>query len=89
MPPSATDLKKTWAEALVYLKGRTIANVLYMEDENLGTLGWDRAPVVIVLDDGTSLYPSQDDEGNGPGALFIDLSKDAEKAGVPMCAPVI
>jgi hypothetical protein len=25
---------------------------------------------VLVLDDGTILYPSRDDEGNGPGALF-------------------
>jgi hypothetical protein len=36
--------------------------------------GWDFQldPItpVIVLDDGTLIYPSRDHEGNGPGALF-------------------
>lgn len=83
------DLKNNWELSLSYLVGRTIAKVVYMEPENLNTIGWDRAPVMIVLDDGTTLYPSMDDEGNGPGALFIDPSQDALKAGMPMCAPVI
>jgi hypothetical protein len=27
-------------------------------------------PPVLVLEDGTKLFPSKDPEGNGPGALF-------------------
>jgi hypothetical protein len=30
----------------------------------------DAGVVVLELTDGTLLYPSQDEEGNGPGALF-------------------
>jgi hypothetical protein len=30
----------------------------------------ERPPTVLVLDNGTKLYASRDDEGNGPGVLF-------------------
>lgn len=33
------------------------------------------APVALLMEDGTYIYPSQDDEGNGPGALFGRSSK--------------
>jgi hypothetical protein len=36
-------------------------------------MDWDRRPIVIVFDNGTAIYPSADDEGNGPGALFTNL----------------
>jgi hypothetical protein len=37
--------------------------------------GWDidlrfKTAPVLVLDDGSKIYPSADEEGNGPGALF-------------------
>lgn len=36
--------------------------------------GWDdddhSASSILVFDDGTEIYASQDDEGNGPGTLF-------------------
>jgi len=32
--------------------------------------GWDGKCICLELDDGTILYPSRDEEGNGPGALF-------------------
>jgi len=32
--------------------------------------GWDMPATVIVLEDGTLIYPSQDEEGNNAGALF-------------------
>jgi hypothetical protein len=42
-----------------------------MTTEEMEVEGWHgRAPLVLVLDSGTALYPSQDDEGNGPGCLF-------------------
>lgn len=41
-----------------------------MEAEGWGFSAYHGPPVALVLDDGTRLYPSRDDEGNGPGALF-------------------
>jgi len=32
--------------------------------------GWDYGTTVIVFADGTKIYASQDDEGNGPGTMF-------------------
>ena len=57
------------------LIGRTIKSVRPMTVEEMESEGWDywhgsRTPPVIVLDNGDTIYPSADDEGNGPGALF-------------------
>lgn len=53
--------------------GHTIQDVRYMTDEELEAEDWGDwggRPVVLVLDNGAKLYPSQDPEGNGPGAMF-------------------
>lgn len=35
-------------------------------------VGWEgEPPLALELQDGTVLLPSQDEEGNGPGALFM------------------
>jgi hypothetical protein len=57
------------------LIGRTIREVRPMTAAEQSGEGWEDAspwerPVVLVLDDGTRLYPARDPEGNGPGALF-------------------
>jgi len=56
------------------LIGRTIKNIRPMTADEAEREDWtfrrNGAPAVIELDDGTLLYPSRDDEGNGPGALF-------------------
>jgi hypothetical protein len=57
------------------LIGRRIVEVRAMTRAELDAQGWQvyphhAEPVVLVLDDGTRLFPSQDEEGNGPGALF-------------------
>lgn len=56
------------AKAVLY--GRRIVDVRYMEREESEGLGWHRMAVVIELDNGTLVWPSMDDEGNGAGALF-------------------
>jgi hypothetical protein len=33
----------------------------------------------LVLDDGSIIYPSQDEEGNGPGSFFA-MDKELETA---------
>ena len=66
--------------------GRTITEVRAMTDEEMLAQGWSRTihgnPPVLVLDDGTLLFPSKDEEGNGAGALFgTDESGDFRVMG--------
>lgn len=54
--------------------GRTITGVRLMTKAELEKEGWSIGryddPLVIELDNGSLLYASQDDEGNGPGVIF-------------------
>jgi hypothetical protein len=57
------------------LVGASVSNVRKMSAKELEVHGWDDNrgfnPVyVIELDNGISLYPSRDAEGNGGGVLF-------------------
>ena len=59
--------KQVWPE------GRTIKKVRPMTTEEIEREGWDTPrdePIALELDDDSIIYPSQDEEGNGPGALF-------------------
>lgn len=56
MPRILTDMRAA-------LIGRTITDVGYLVDQG------DVWPC-LVLDDGTQIVASRDDEGNGPGSLF-------------------
>ena len=57
------------------LNGKTISEVRRLTNEELEGLGWypgyGSVAIVIVLDDGTTLVPMQDPEGNGPGYLEV------------------
>ena len=51
--------------------GRTIVGIRNMTPAEMNREYWFGEPAtVLVLDDGSVLYPSQDFEGNGPGAIF-------------------
>lgn len=54
------------------LVGRKIVRVSYMSEKEMEVSCWDRRALVIELDDGNLIFPSADDEGNGPGALFTN-----------------
>ena len=63
--------REYWAaEVRELLVGRTITAVRYMSSEEMDELGWYRSGIVLTLDNGLSLFPSRDDEGNDAGALF-------------------
>lgn len=65
-----------WADqAATKLVGRKIIGVRYLNEEEMDSLGWDRSTLMIVLsgEGNPVLFASQDDEGNGPGALFTDF----------------
>lgn len=55
-------------------KGAKITNIREMTEDELKDQGWFRNPhksaVAIEFDNGDTLYPSCDDEGNDYGALF-------------------
>ena len=63
-----------WHAMRQTLVGRTITEVRRMTDGEKDREYWEEArgesAVVLVLDSGLILYPSRDEEGNGPGALF-------------------
>lgn len=50
--------------------GQKIREVRQMNKKEMEAEGWHRPATVVILANGVKLYPSQDDEGNGPGALF-------------------
>ena len=62
-------------KATVILKGRKIVDVRYLGDDELKLLDWNQRAIVLQLDDGTLIFPSRDDEGNGAGALFTTHDK--------------
>jgi hypothetical protein len=67
------------------LKGHEIVAVRPMTDDEAERNFWHhdrRRPVVLELDNGTLVYPSQDPEGNGPGALFGEVDGTPVTFGV-------
>jgi len=53
--------------------GRKIVDVINLSKDIIEAEGWEDTPytcIGLLLDDGNIIYPSQDEEGNGPGALF-------------------
>lgn len=67
------DYAKVWGDKVAkLLVGKTITAVRYLTEEEREDLCWHDRAVVITLNDGTVLFPSRDDEGNGAGALFTN-----------------
>lgn len=52
------------------LVGGTIKSVRWMTAAEMEKEGWSRPAVVMEMEEGGKIYASQDEEGNGPGALF-------------------
>jgi hypothetical protein len=63
--------------------GRRIVQVRRMTDDEASNEGWSQSTTVLVLEDGTLLYASRDDEGNGPGVLFGIKAKGGGSFGFP------
>jgi len=51
------------------LLNRRIVEVRYLNPDECQRLMWDRTSIVLVLDDGTTVYAARDAEGNDAGAL--------------------
>jgi len=66
-----------WEKAEKDFVGKKIVGVRYMSSKECEDMGWDSCPICLLLDDGTYIFPSRDDEGNDGGALFTNEdSKD-------------
>jgi hypothetical protein len=50
--------------------GLKIVGVRKLTKKEIKAEGWDGTTMAIVLSDGTLLYASRDEEGNGPGQIF-------------------
>jgi hypothetical protein len=82
MSISDKQLTKDWnIRARKHLLNREIVRVEYMTDKEKEECDWFKRPVMFMLDNGIWCYPSQDDEHNDGGALFM-----TNKLG---CLPVI
>jgi hypothetical protein len=57
------------------LKGKTIADVRYMTEDEAREMMWYHRPLVIIFTDGSYIFPSQDDEGNDGGAMYTSFEK--------------
>ena len=65
------DMENKWLKiASDQLVGRKIVAVHYMSKEEREDYGWYKRPLVIKLDDGNSIFPSVDEEGNDGGVMF-------------------
>lgn len=69
------ELVGPWEKAAQdLLLGKTVIGVRYMTNEELEISGWPCRALMLLLKgaagETVAVYPSSDDEGNGPGALF-------------------
>jgi len=67
------ETEKIWTKKCRVLIGKKIVNVRYLTKKEMEYLGWYSKSLVIFFDDGTYIYPSQDDEGNDGGSLFTNI----------------
>ena len=71
-----TDYAEEWGvKAMLLLVGRKIERVRYLTEKEREGLGWSKRSLVLILDDGTHIWPSADDEGNNAGAFFTTNSE--------------
>jgi len=71
-------IHKEWnKDARKMFVGRTIVSAEYMTTEHANRIGWGDikcGSLILTLDNGQKFFSSTDDEGNGPGALFVELN---------------
>ena len=69
-----SDTRKRWNKICQkHLIGKRIIQVRYMNQKELDDLGWEQTPLVMFFNDGSYMFPSQDDEGNDGGSLFTSF----------------
>ena len=74
--PTMTQKWSTRAKAR--LEGKPIREVRSMTSSAAEDVGWYQRGLILVLNDDTKVHVQQDDEGNGPGALYLQLPTGAD-----------
>ena len=70
------ELSNSWKTKIEkYLKGRTIVKIEYCSEKESELQGWHNQPIQILLDNGTWLTPTSDDEGNNGGAIHTNIKE--------------
>ena len=64
------------------LIGKKIKEVLYLSSFDADQMLWDRRSIMIIFEDGSSIIPMSDDEGNNGGALHYHDHGKTETIGV-------
>jgi hypothetical protein len=78
-----TEIIDYWTKiAKQTLEGKKIVEVRYLNDEEMKNMNWYFRPVVFILDDGTFIVATRDDEGNDGGVLFYQ--KDGKDGVLPV-----
>ena len=63
-----------WSKVQEHLVGKTITDVVLMNPSQADQeFGWYNRPIIILLDDGTTLIPMSDDEGNSAGSIATNI----------------
>jgi len=73
-----TSERRLYMASEVFEMGAKILKVRPMTKKEIAEEGWMSGGTVLVISDGTKLYASRDEEGNGPGALF-GVKKNGER----------
>lgn len=77
---TAKDHSKYIAEEFGSLVGKTVVKVRQMTQDECDQFMWDarygEVPIVLELNDGSFVVPSQDPEGNGAGFLFVITAEE-------------
>lgn len=63
--------------------GRTIVAINAMSQARTDELSWSNRPVMLVLDNGTNIYATSDEEGNDGGCLNYITIKGKEYSLFP------
>ena len=80
------EMNEQWeAIANKILLGRKIVKISWLTEEEADKgFGWHKRPVALELDDGTTIVPQMDDEGNDGGALlWINPKETVESKAFP------
>jgi hypothetical protein len=81
--PNCAALRAPWEKiATELLVGRMVVQARYLTSDEQKVLGWSCGSIVLEFDNGLVVYPSADDEGNGPGAMF---TSHAQHGTLPVC----
>jgi hypothetical protein len=70
------ELSKSWQTRIEkYLLGKSIIKIEYMSEKDADEQGWSKRPIQILLNNGTWLTITSDDEGNDGGAIHTNIEK--------------